>query len=340
MQKNKKPAPTNFLRTRQARSLATVAASSTPFQTLPNPPLLTQELHTPPKTRVQKRRRIDEDKQSNKRRRTDPLSAPAPLGVFSGPISISQTAEREQGTKQLPEDQDPSAIPAAALLNSVSGPEPREDDQLRNTEDKPLDEQHQQSEVGSQLSEGNLKKLQSQLKQPKEMESAFTPADRVRKRGTVMRQRSFSDLSPETASVSVRSQKSAGSLKFYRYNILGQARVYIRCDYPPPGIQSMLDLIFKREVSKERKIEISHIAKETAQKFSSKTQGASREDDLLELLNSAFNEMFPDEKFSCPRKAGMLPFHSTQEAWCSVLIWIQTGIPISSPISCKTKSGT
>ena len=219
-------------------------------------------------------------------------------------------ASPTQGKKRPRKDRQSTSMPASASLDSASVPETRAK-RLRSAEDKPPHEQRQWSETGSLLSEENLKKLQSQLKQPKVMGPAATAADRIRKRGTVMRQYSFSDLNPETATTSVRSQKSAGSLKFYRYNILEQARVYIRCEYPPPEIQALLDVIFKREVSGERGVEISRIAKETAQKFSSKTKGASREDDLLELLNSAFNELFPGGIFNCSRKAGMLILHDS-----------------------------
>ncbi|KAL9025928.1 MAG: hypothetical protein Q9196_005327, partial [Gyalolechia fulgens] len=271
---------------------------STPIQTSLKPSIPTQEQNTRPQTRAQKRRRTDEDEHLQKRRRTNPPSSPAPPAVFQELVGI-----HKRGKKRSRKDRQSSPILAAASLYSASVPHTRGNKPICKTEDEPLDEQGQQSETESRLSKENLKKLQSQLKPPQEME----PADRVRKRGTVTRQLSVSDLNPETASASVRSQKSTGSLKFYRYNILEQARVYVRCEYPPPHIQALLDDIFNREVLVERKVKITRIAKETAQKFSSKTQGASREDDLLELLNSAFDELFPTGMFNCPRKADWNP---------------------------------
>ena len=134
------------------------------------------------------------------------------------------------------------------------------------------------------------------------MQPVATPLERVRKRGP-SRQTSCSDLND---AASTRSQRSAGSLKFYRYNVLARARVYIHSEYPPAEIQALLDVIFTREITKTRRREISRIAKETAKEFSNKTRGAHRENDLIEALYDAFCEMFPDKKFNCPRKAGMV----------------------------------
>lgn len=138
------------------------------------------------------------------------------------------------------------------------------------------------------------------------VEPTDSSADRGRKRSIDPLRSKPLDLSPETSTVSVRTYKSTPSPKFYRFEILERARVYIRCEYPPPDIQALLDEIFTSKISKERKLEISRIAKNTARKFSSMTQGAHREDDLVEVLYGAFDELFPKQMFNCPRKAGML----------------------------------
>lgn len=133
------------------------------------------------------------------------------------------------------------------------------------------------------------------------MDPVVTSSDRVRKRGT-SRQASSSDLNQDAASV--RSQKSSASNSFYRYQLLEGAKIFIHPEPPPKKIQSQLDVITKRKMSDIRKREISSIAKKISQKFINNLRGAHREDDLVELIYEAFREMYPDELFDCPRKAG------------------------------------
>lgn len=306
MQNYRKPTPSKPTRSRQIRSLAATAAISTLIQASSKPSAPIQELNGRPRTRTQTRKRTneDEDEHSQKRLRIDPPSA---LAAPRELVDISQTLENKQRR-----DPQFSSIPAATSLDLASVSKTRGNKRLPdNDEDEPSNKQRQQSDTGSCLSEENLRKLQSQLKQSQEMEPAVTPADRVRKRDAVTRQPSISDLNPETATASVRSQKSAASLKFYRYNVLERARVYIHCEYPPPEIQVLLDAIFAREIPKERKLEISCIARETAQKLSSETRGAYREDDLIAPLNIAPDQTPPKEMLKCPRKARMLRFHNS-----------------------------
>lgn len=93
--------------------------------------------------------------------------------------------------------------------------------------------------------------------------------------------------------------------------------MYIRPEPPPQKIQPQLDAIFKRKISQQRRHLISTIADETSRKFIKKTQGAHREDDLVEIFDDAFRVMFDMETFTCPRKAGtvfppyslLTPFH-------------------------------
>lgn len=158
----------------------------------------------------------------------------------------------------------------------------------------------------TQLSEENLKKLQRGLEKFEretfnQMGSTVTTSDRGRKRAP-SRQASLSDLIQDTASV--RSQKSSLSNSFYRYHTLKYYKIYILPEPPPIGIQPQLNFIFKRESSKERRREISGIAKKISQKFMNNLRGAHREDDLVELIHEAFREISKDEVFDCPRKAG------------------------------------
>lgn len=154
------------------------------------------------------------------------------------------------------------------------------------------------------LSEGNLETLQ---RHHAEIERASTPSGRVPKRRIMSRQLSFSDLNLETLTVSTSSPKSPSSPKFYRYDVLQRAGVFVLGGPPSPEIQVLLDDIFGRQVSQERRSEIALIASRAAHKFISKARGAHGEDDLVEALYvNAFCEMFPHDMFNCPRKAGMV----------------------------------
>ena len=102
----------------------------------------------------------------------------------------------------------------------------------------------------------------------------------------------------------MRSQKSSASNSFYRYQVLEGAKIFIHPEPPSKEIRSQMNVITKRKISDKRKLEISGIAKKISQKFINNLRGAHREDDLIELLYEAFREMYPDEGFDCPRKAG------------------------------------
>ncbi len=159
-----------------------------------------------------------------------------------------------------------------------------------------------------QLSEENLEKLQQGLGKPERktsnnMGSTVATSEGGRKRAP-SRQASLSDLNQDTASV--RSQKSTHSNSFYRYDTLAKYKVYVHPEPPPNEIQPQLDSIFKRESSKERRREISGIAKKISQKFINNCRGAHREDDLVELIHEAFREISKDEAFDCPRKASTI----------------------------------
>jgi hypothetical protein len=138
------------------------------------------------------------------------------------------------------------------------------------------------------LSKENLERLQRDMEPD-------------RRKRAISRQTSFSDMNQDTASV--RSQKSTSNAS-YRYNVLESAGMYIRPEPPPKKIQPQLDVIFKHKISDKRRGEISTIADEISQKFIKKTRGAYREDDLVEIFDDAFSDMFDTEIFTWPRKAG------------------------------------
>ena len=80
--------------------------------------------------------------------------------------------------------------------------------------------------------------------------------------------------------------------------------MFIHPEPPPKEIRSQLDVIYKRKISDKRKRQISDLAKKKSQDFINNLRGAHREDDLVELIYEAFRELYPDEVFDCPRKAG------------------------------------
>lgn len=265
-------------RLRQNRSRAATAANCPAFQTCSKPSAPSQELETAPRTRAQKRKFTDENEDSQKRPRRDPSSALTPAKVPQEPVRVFQTLRNRQGNKRQ-----------------------------YDFEDEPTGRRRRPSVTQTLLSEKNLKKLESEMAKSRKIEHIATPSERARKRGP-SGQASFSDLQ---SAASTRSLKSAGSLKFYRYNILARASVYVCPEPPPPEIQSQLDVVFTREISGERRAEISRIAKETTDQFIDTLRGAYREDDLVEPLRAAFCAMFKDGTFDCPRKAGMaLPLGS------------------------------
>jgi len=275
MRKDRKPtSPPKNASPRQLRSSTTAAANSTPSEAFQEPSETSQELIDRPR-KAQKRKHAAEDEHSQKRLRKDPPSASVPAAASQDLVGVWQTRG-----KKRPYD----------------------------SEDKHSYKRRRGFVPESQLSEENLKKLESDLEKlergtPDEMDPGVTVPDRVRKRAP-SRQASFSDLNQDTASL--RSQKSSVSNSFYRYHILDQARIYVRPEPPPMDIQAQMDVIFEREIPEKRRREISGIAKKTSQKFINNLRGAHREDDLVELVYEALRMMHKDETFDFPRKAGIV----------------------------------
>ncbi|KAL8899950.1 MAG: hypothetical protein Q9192_001316 [Flavoplaca navasiana] len=151
----------------------------------------------------------------------------------------------------------------------------------------------------AELSKANLKLLQQEVSAFEDMDSEISSSGRKR---AASRQTSSSDLQSGTTS---RSKEPTPSHNFYRYNILRRARIQIHSRPPPPAtLQPQLDLIFKREVTKERKREVQDMAKIKSEKFCDNLEGASREDDLVEVAHEALFSMHGDSTLIHCRKAG------------------------------------
>lgn len=208
-----------------------------------------------------------------KRPRRDPASALTASTESQELISITQPTVPQQGNKLL-----------------------------RSSKDEPSNKRLRPSTTQAPLSTENLEKLQSELDNSEEMQPAAMPSHETRK--TAPSQHiSFTE---SNGAASTRSQRSAESLKSYRFSTLESARLYVRPEYPPVEIRGLLNDIFTREIPEGRRLEISSIASKNAEIFSKTTQGASREDDCVEALYHTFYEQFPAQKFNCPRKAGMM----------------------------------
>ena len=257
---------------RRLRSSTTAAAKSAAFQ---KPSLNSQELIDRPR-KAQKRKHAAEDEHSQKRLRKDPPSVLVPAAASQDLVGVWQT----KGKKRRHESEDEHSY------------------------------KRRRESVPSQLSKENLKKLERDLEQleremPQEMDSVVIVPARGQKRGP-SRQQSLSDLNQNTAA-SQLTQKSSVSNSFYRYHILEEASIFIRPQPPPMDIQAQMDVIFSREISETRRREISDIANEISQRFIKKLRGASREDDLVEILYIALDMMYKDETFDFPRKTGIVP---------------------------------
>lgn len=168
---------------------------------------------------------------------------------------------------------------------------------------QPLSEPRQLSTA--ELSKANLKLLQQEVCASEDMDSEITSSGRKR---AASRQTSSSDLQSGTSG---RSKEPIPSHNFYRYNILRRARIQIHSRPPPAILQPQLDLIFKREVTNERKRKIEDLAKAKSDKFSNNLEGASREDDLVEVAHEALFSIHDDSTLIHCRKAGRTPSRSS-----------------------------
>lgn len=135
--------------------------------------------------------------------------------------------------------------------------------------------------------------------------SATTPERGGRKKNQ-WRQSSTTETNQDTASVT--SQKSSGTIAYYRWVDLLDVRISVRSGPLPEELIPRINVAIQREVSNERKVELSSIAGDICSKFIPVLSGASREDDCVEPIHQALFEMDKGGNFSFPRKAGMAFF--------------------------------
>jgi len=88
----------------------------------------------------------------------------------------------------------------------------------------------------------------------------------------------------------VPSQRSSGSMSYYRYKYLAAAEVYIHTD-PPADIQTAINAVIKAKVSKERHAELRIIAQEFYNGCKNAVKAAVGEDDFIGLLERALLAM-------------------------------------------------
>ena len=260
------------------------SAHSTSSQLPPTLSLPSAATVTPNITRAKKRKLDTEDGPSPKRLHKEPTPASTPsVSPESLKPSLHTPRDNREHNPHKQEDdrcQEPPVV---------------EDNQSDKTEDPPLC--RPRPSPPAQLSKANLDQLQQEVVALEEMDHTITPSDRGRKRAS-SRQTSSSDLA------STRSKEPTFSHSFYRYSILDRANVYVLPESPPEALQAQLDIIFKREVTEERRREISAMAKDKSRDFSQLLRGSHREDDLVELVHRALFDMHKDKTLAHPRKAG------------------------------------
>lgn len=136
------------------------------------------------------------------------------------------------------------------------------------------------------------------------------------------------DTNHETTSG--RSQRSSGTAARYRWVILDSARIFVRSGPPPKEIRPRINAVIQREISEERKREISLVAEKLCDGFTDVLDGANREDDCVEPIHNALSSMDNSKSFSFPRKAGIVfPF------WICVCIMMLTFLRLGSEPQAK-----
>lgn len=113
-------------------------------------------------------------------------------------------------------------------------------------------------------------------------------------------------MNEETASVSSSQSKAIAN---YRWKNLEYVRIFVEKKPLPEKIQCQINAIIQPELSEERKSELSLITETLCKNFVVVLGGASREDDLLEPIHTALASMDSGDKFTFPRKTGIVvPF--------------------------------
>lgn len=103
------------------------------------------------------------------------------------------------------------------------------------------------------------------------------------------------------------TQKSSYTAAHYRLSTLAGANILFQFRPAPEEIGTQIAAIVEREVTPERKKELSRIGQRLHDSFASVLSGAAREDDCVELFHEALSAMAPSDSVLLPRKAGIEP---------------------------------
>lgn len=98
--------------------------------------------------------------------------------------------------------------------------------------------------------------------------------------------------------------------RIWQHDVLPYARIFIRPGPPPKEVQPQIDDVIEREISGERKNQLSHITEILSSDFNDVLIRPSREDDCIEPIYRALHFMDSERKLEFPRKTGIVkPVH-------------------------------
>lgn len=112
-----------------------------------------------------------------------------------------------------------------------------------------------------------------------------------------------------TQASDVYSQKSSRTAAFYRWNILGPARLSVDIGPFLEEIQGQFDPVFKCEIPVNRNALLHRIAKDFVDDFTDALDGARRENGLMRPFEKALVAMDHDKRLNFPMFAGTV-YHS------------------------------
>ena len=104
---------------------------------------------------------------------------------------------------------------------------------------------------------------------------------------------------------SVRTQGS-NTAAHYRFITLNRARIFIRPGPPPTEIQPRIDNIIQREISDERKHQLSGVVETLCNDLIGVLGGPGRQDDCIEPIRIALSSIDSGRKFKFLTKAGIV----------------------------------
>ncbi|KIW25812.1 uncharacterized protein PV07_08955 [Cladophialophora immunda] len=238
----------------------------------------------------------------------DPL--PSPQALIPRPVTRAQTrkliAEAKSPQEPLRRDSSSPTIPARASGEHIDSSHIRKDLEPNYPPDGHSNKQLRQYVPGLKLSRENLKKLQRQLHSASS-EMSPVPATRGGKRGGKRGARltratlTQSELPRDSATETTTSISPAR----YRQETLANVKIFVKNMVPPQDIRSQVDAIFNRGISKERRNEISKIAKRMSKHFEAVATSNRREDDYIEVVVSALMALDEEIVFDFVRKADL-----------------------------------